>query len=503
MELRRGDEAVHLEPKNFELLRYLVTNADRVVTKDEIFDQIWPDVFVTEASLSGAIKNIRKALGDDGDAQQFIRTVRGTGFRFVGVLAEKREAVFANAAAPDPHPAAAAGPPVIAVLPFVLVETDEHHGAIAEGIPAELISALSKLRAFKVIARGSSFKFGAVSPDYAAIRAALGAGYVLSGSVALKNRHLILVAELTDTRTEQILWSETYTGPLDDVFNVRQAIVREMCNAVDAHIPRNEADRLSGIPTENLSAWGHYHLGLHHLLWYRGAHNDISKEHMKQAIALDPAFARAHSALAYAELEDHNFLLSADGAASKSKGMALAEKAVDLDPFDPFCNLVLSRAHWTSKDIDAAVSWAGRSVQLNHNYALGHYELGKFHAIACSGVEADRFASTALSLSPLDPHVSGMLSARALAAYVRDDGQKAVQFATESMHAPNRHMFVCALAAAIYYVNGDTDRAEAAISKIDDRSKRSSLPIVEHLFTLKDPTKHRAMINAFERLGLA
>ena len=69
IELRLNDEIIHLEPKSYEMLEFLTLNRDRVPTKDEILDQIWPGVFVTEASLAGAIKNIRKALGDDGTTQ--------------------------------------------------------------------------------------------------------------------------------------------------------------------------------------------------------------------------------------------------------------------------------------------------------------------------------------------------------------------------------------------------------------------------------------------------
>lgn len=107
-ELRRGGEPVEVQPKVLDLVFYLVAHAERVVTKTELLDHVWPGVVVTEASLSQAISAARRALGDDGTAQSLIRTVRGRGFRFT---AETKQL----AAVGDQHGAAAAQPPGLAL----------------------------------------------------------------------------------------------------------------------------------------------------------------------------------------------------------------------------------------------------------------------------------------------------------------------------------------------------------------------------------------------------
>lgn len=87
-ELREGGQPVEIQPKVLDLVFYLVKNAERVVTKTELLDNVWPGVVVTEASLSQAVSAARRALGDDGSAQSFIRTVRGRGFRFTADVKE-------------------------------------------------------------------------------------------------------------------------------------------------------------------------------------------------------------------------------------------------------------------------------------------------------------------------------------------------------------------------------------------------------------------------------
>src|SRR5262245_43578826 len=85
-EVRRGGHPVPVEPQVFDVLRYLVEHDDRVVTKEELLDNVWGDCFVSEAALTSRIKDARRAGGDDGQLQQVIRTVHGRGYRFVATI---------------------------------------------------------------------------------------------------------------------------------------------------------------------------------------------------------------------------------------------------------------------------------------------------------------------------------------------------------------------------------------------------------------------------------
>lgn len=512
VELVADGMPVEMEPKAYDVLRVLVEARDRVVTKDELFERVWPGVFVSDASISQAIKQVRSALGDDGVSQRFVRTVRGKGFRFVAETSVSDAIASAHVAAADPPPdeaqsatppvSARGGAPVIVVLPFQALATDRSQAAIAEALPAEIIGALSRLRAYKILARASTFQFDPALPDLSALRARLAADYVVTGSVEQVGTRLSVRVDLTDAASGQVLWSDAYGGALGDVFDIRHTIVRAICNIVEMQVPLAEADRLADVPTENLDAWGHFHVGMRHLMWFRGAQHEIAAGHFDEALRLDPRFARAHGARSYIALEGHNFVQGKERERQQALGIELAETALELDPFDPFCNLVLSRAHWSSRDLDAATSWAARAVQLNVNYAQGHYELGKFKALACLGDEADTHAASALSLSPLDPNVASMISARALAAFVRGDVAGALVHADASLRAPNAHAFVHAMAAAVYAANGQDAAAQRAVSRIPNWNSGFSMRHILHLFSLRDPERHAAMVAAFDGLGL-
>ncbi|AQA04983.1 transcriptional regulator [Mycobacterium sp. MS1601] len=92
-ELRGNGSVIRIEPQVFDVLTQLVANRDRLVTKEELFDSVWGGRFVGEAALTSRIKAARKALGDDGEAQSYIRTVRGRGYQFVGTVADDLPAI--------------------------------------------------------------------------------------------------------------------------------------------------------------------------------------------------------------------------------------------------------------------------------------------------------------------------------------------------------------------------------------------------------------------------
>ena len=172
--LQADGQDIAIEPRGFALLVLLVANNDRIMTKDEIVAAVWDGRIVSDAAIATVIKTTRKTLGDDGVAQKFIRTVRGRGVRFVGNLAQNAPAE-ARRLETAPAPSALVLPssrPSIAILPFRMVGYSQTFSAIADAIPAELISCLSRLRWLTVVSRGSTFRFRKSEPDLAAIHSA-------------------------------------------------------------------------------------------------------------------------------------------------------------------------------------------------------------------------------------------------------------------------------------------------------------------------------------------
>jgi pimeloyl-ACP methyl ester carboxylesterase len=99
VELRKGAERIPLEPQVFDVLAYLVTNHHRLVSKEELLDHVWPEKYISEAALTSRLMAARKALGDNGRDQRFIRTVHRRGYRFVGEVVTEGEGAALEASA--------------------------------------------------------------------------------------------------------------------------------------------------------------------------------------------------------------------------------------------------------------------------------------------------------------------------------------------------------------------------------------------------------------------
>ena len=430
--------------------------------------------------------------------------MRGRGFRFVGkvktpfVAATPRQSDIS-----EPENRIRTGPPVLAVLPFSSQGIDLEQSAVSEAVPAELIAALSKVRSIRVLARGTTFRLKQSQHALDGIRARLGANYVLTGSVSKIERQVQTVVELVDTKTQHVIWSDDFSASLDDLPTIGGKITRSVVNALELRIAQNEADAVLNVRSDDLDAWSNYHLGVRHLYRFNAPDNEKAAHYFQNALAQNPEFARAVAGLSYTELENYNLGFGTEKQSHLKKTHEYAERAVDLDPFDPFCNLVLARANWAGSELDGAISWANRAIDLNPNYAFGYYNLGKFSAIDCASTSAHRHLQSAVSLSPLDAHMQSMLSARALAAFVEDDAEAAQQFAGLSLRAPNPHLYVCLFAAAIsaaYEDHGNLNRAKRRIAKLGGAFDRQHFT---SLFTLSDERKASHLMQTIDGLGFS
>src|SRR5262249_26670621 len=197
--LRAADREVALRRKSFELLRYLVENPDRLVTKEELLKAIWPNVVVTDESLTKCVSEVRQAIGDS--RQTLIATVPGRGYRFVATVSRVATNAAAAPASPSANagvtsaltlaggtpavPGAAALPvspppcpppqagegrvgesqsplldrPSVAVLPFANLSGDPQQDYFSDGITEDIIAELSRFSELLVIARNSSFQY--------------------------------------------------------------------------------------------------------------------------------------------------------------------------------------------------------------------------------------------------------------------------------------------------------------------------------------------------------
>jgi TolB-like protein len=462
-ELRTMSGLVKLEPKAFRLLCLLVENSERVISKEEMIAVVWGGRFISDAAVSTVLKAVRKALGDDGDRQDFIRTIRGVGHRFVApVLMRPAEVGVAGTATQSDRSSVLDGRgerPTVAVLPFSRTGLPEDFASLGDAIPADIISSLARLRWLRVIARESTFRFRHTGVDLAGLHDVLGASYCLSGRVEFFGKQLEVNVDLVDTRNGGLIWSDRFERPVADVHAVRHEIVGAVIAALDLQIPQAEAALARAKPVEHLDAWEAYHLGLSHVYRFNAHDNAIAGSLFRRATDLDPGFSTAFAVRAFTSFQDVMMGYVADRQAALAAARSAAERSIELDPLDPYANAAMGRLHILTGSPDDGLVWLDRAVELSPNYAKGHYSRAFLQVLRYQTGETRTGIDTAIGLSPLDPLLAPMRTMKAISYGMDGDYSTAADWAVMAARMATSHSTLVMFAVAACQLDGRTEAA--------------------------------------------
>lgn len=475
-ELRRDGVAQSAEPQVLKLLEVLIENRNRVVSKDDLIDLVWGGRFVSDSVINSRISTARGLIDDDGKRQRLIKTLHRQGFRFVGevdapaiqVLSEPDVADAVDRVTPP------STKPSIAILPFRLVGVAGPYAAIADALPYELITELSKMRWLRVIARGSSFQFRESDPDVVSIGKQLGVRYCLTGLVEVMGDKINVIVEVADARNADIVWSQQFKSTVDGVHEIREQITSSVAASLEVHIPLNEAKQARMKPAENLDAWGAYHLGLQHLYRFTREDNDQAAHLFKRAIELEPELARAHAALSSTEYYNARTHYTSDYAACVQRCRAHAEKSLEIDGYDPYANYAMGRAYTAAGDLDMCATWYDRTLSIRPNYAQCLYSIALNDTLVEAADQGQAHIDDALTLSPLDPFLCAMYSVRAFSHIIREEYEAAAKWGEKVMATPNVHPHYACIPAISHTMNGNLERADVWYQKLRENFPGSS-----------------------------
>jgi TolB-like protein/Flp pilus assembly protein TadD len=458
------------------------------------------------------VKLARKALGDNGTAQRFIKTIHGQGFRFVAEVRIKRDddgvrvpddpgSDAGQAVGTNKKPGETATRPSIAVLPFRIIGSDGPFVTIADGLPHELITELARLRWLFVIARGSSFRLRGLDLDLREVGRLLGVRYCLSGTVEMNGQHLVVTTELADTRGGDVIWGERYTGFIDDVHAVRGEIRSKILAALEIQIPLHEATEARLTVTENLDAWSSYHLGLQHIYRFNQKDNAAAAALFGRAVELDSGFARAFAGLSFVHFQTAFMRQTNDMTGEIALARSFAQRGVDIDPLDPFVNFTMGRSFWLDGDLDRALAWIERSTSLSPNYAQGIYARAWTETMAGNGVDGREHVDLAMRLSPLDPLYYAMLGTRGFTHMLRGEYAEAADWCERAARSPGAHVLIAMIAAVALSLAGNEKNASTWAADVRVRNSRLTHRDFFGAFPVKSTETRLRVAATLEKLG--
>jgi TolB-like protein/Flp pilus assembly protein TadD/DNA-binding XRE family transcriptional regulator len=293
--------------------------------------------------------------------------------------------------------------PSVAVLPFSSIGTFADQDYLCEGIADELINALSRIKQFFVVARGSAFSFKDKGIDIREIGRRLNVDTILEGSVQKLGSRLRISAQLVDARTGFQFWSQRFDRQMTDVFDIQDEITLAIVEQLKVELIAKERAAVLVQERENLESYNFYLKGR---FYWAQRPQGIAKaiEFFERAIEKEPTSARAHAGLAdcYATLGSwENGTLPPIEAMSKAQASASLALKLDARLVEAQTNLAYRTTHhdW---DWAAAETQFQRAFELNPNYAICHHWYSHY-LMAVGRIEESLVASArCLELDPLD-----------------------------------------------------------------------------------------------------
>ena len=509
-ELRRAKIAVHVEPQVFDLLVYLVRNRERVVSKDDIITAVWGGRIVSDSTLTSRINAARTAVGDSGENQRLIRTVARKGLRFIGTVStQPNDAVSAPATGPQAdeihEPSRPALPlpdrPAIAVLPFINMSGDPEQEYFSDGISEDIITALSKLRWFFVIARNSSFIYKGKAVHMKQVAEELGVGYVVEGSVRKSGDRVRITVQLNDVTTGSHLWAERYDRGLADVFDVQDEITEAIVAAIEPQLYAAENFHAQRKPPDSMDAWDLVMRALSHYWRVTRQDNVVAQALLEKAISIDPNYGQALGVLA----TSHTFCAHmgwADMATTMPIAERAAQAAIRTDSEDPWAHHALGCVYLFTRRFDDSLAEFELALRLNPNFSLAQGYYGLALSYCGRWEEALEAAHRALRLSPRDPFSAVYYGIAAYAQFIGRNYEEAVRLAREAIRQRGDFVGAHRVLTAAAGMAGKSAIAKVALQELHRAQPNISLAWVASQMPIKLDSDRGHYLEGFRRARL-
>ncbi|MEO8071884.1 MAG: winged helix-turn-helix domain-containing protein [Acidobacteriota bacterium] len=455
---RSNGGKLRINRRSFQVLCLLVERAGQIVTKQDFFDTVWKDTFVSDNSLTVTMTTLRKVLGDDAKDAKFIENLPRKGYRFIGevkiggdeppIVQVEEENIIAPTADVEEQniiaPTANVGKKTVfgkrkvlfwisaaclmvlvvvlgfnyfgfsrlrggsastlqiesvAVLPFENQNPDTEY--LSDGLTESVINSLSALSNLRVISRNSAFQYKNKPTDSMTVGRELNVNAVLTGRFSQHGDDLTINAELTDVRDNRQIWGRQYSRKASDEFALRQELARDVTEALRSKLTGEQRQRLARGDTDDPEAFRLYLKGRYY--WNKRTNEGFEKavEFFNQALEKDSTYALAYVGLANCYLSgDFNYTNTTPKRVAMVQ--AAVQKALEIDDTlgEAYAVLAINKCYY-EWDFAGAERDYKRAIELSPNYATAHHWYADF--LAMEGRFDESFAeyNRALELDPL------------------------------------------------------------------------------------------------------
>jgi TolB-like protein/DNA-binding winged helix-turn-helix (wHTH) protein/Flp pilus assembly protein TadD len=559
--LNGPDGQLPLRPKAYDVLHYLVRNPGRVVSKDELIEAVWPNVFVTENSLVQCISDIRAALNDS--AQTILKTVARRGYLFAAQVvegdlsADVTQASEGNRAdrprdtpatsstavppdvparhragalrwigigaavvavallwllgwhlgrpggevaaptAPEELPEALGRRISIAVLPLATHGAPPDEDYFADGLTEDIIAALGRFAELSVLSPKAVSLYKGKSTRPADIGRELKVKYIAEGSIRRSPERVRIAIGLTDAAKGTLLWSDQYDAAPADIFAIQDKITRQITGALAVQLTSVEQARIAAKPPSSLEAYDLVLRGRDSLSRLTRAGTSNARNMFERAAELDPNYAPAHIGLGRADLTAVALGWTPDPAGALHRAETLARKAISIDEFNPAAHVLLGRTYARLGEYERAEDALKRAVALNPSDPDSYAGLGD--ALLWTG-DLDGAIKALETAVQLDPRLSTSdLFNLGTAYFLAGQSPQAVRTFDRTIARDDSTVFIHAMLAAVHAEAGRKDAADRAAAEVRRRNPFFDIANFGSLF--RNPEHRTKIVSALQKAG--
>jgi len=401
------------------------------------------------------------------------------------------------------RPGPTAHRPSIAVLPFREYDIRAPRSYFADGIVEDIVGALAALPDLFVISRSSTLVFRGTSPDVRSVGRQLDVQYVLSGTVRQMAKKIRTGAELCDTETGAVLWTDSIDGTVDDVFALQDRLSERIVTTLAPHVRQAELRRALRKRPDSLDAYDFVLRGLDLMYQLRRDEFERAREMFERAIDLDPAYATPYALSANWHSIRVGQGWSDDRARDNEEVARLAAAALERDPFDARALALCGHLRaLLFRDYESAFALFDRALAASPNSSEAWRRSSPAYSYVGDAAEARRRAEQAIRLSPFDPHLFIQHTALALALYTGGEYEEAANCGRRAILQNPRYtamlrIFIASLSAA-----GRIDEAKAVAQTLLQQEPTFRVGSFCRTYAYKDPGRREALASHFRTAGL-
>jgi TolB-like protein/Flp pilus assembly protein TadD len=393
--------------------------------------------------------------------------------------------------------------PSIAVLPFANMSNDPEQEYFADGIVEDIITALSHIRQWRVVARNSSFVYKGRNVDIREVARDLSVRYVLEGSVRKSGNRLRITGQLIDAESGTHLWADKYDGDLADVFELQDKITESVVGAIEPSLRLAEIERSSRKLPDDMGAYDLYLKALPNLYAMRPDQNKMALELLHKAINLDPNYAPALAFLAWGYEQRLVRDWGSYGGNDAGTAIALAHRAIAADRNDAH---VMATAGFVllmvGRDYEQGLQAVDRAKELNPNIAFVSMLIGVSQTFAGDPEEALIHFDNAIRVSPGDPGAFFCYAIAGLAHLFCGRPEEALELSRKAarMYADWDSNYWALIPALVQL--GRTDEARSFMLKFQELSPNATVTRLGGLLPVRNPDYLNLILDGMAKAGL-